>query len=69
MDHDHEWLFSQPKKNLMVNMINYKDEQYVFDAITEYEKDTIYLRKPTETGRKDFHLSPYWLSFELIASI
>ena len=32
MDHEYEWLFSQPKKNLMVNMINYKDEEKVFDA-------------------------------------
>ena len=32
MDHEYEWLFSQPTKNLMVNMINYKDEERVFDA-------------------------------------
>ncbi len=32
MDHEYEWLFSEPKNNLMINMINYKDGEKVFDA-------------------------------------
>ena len=32
MDHKYEWLFSEPTKNLMVYMKNFKDGEKVFDA-------------------------------------
>ena len=32
MDHDYEWVFTHPQKNLLVNMKNFKDQQKVFDA-------------------------------------
>jgi len=32
MDHDYEWLFTQPENNLFVNMKNFKSEEKVFDA-------------------------------------
>ena len=32
MDHDYEWLFSEPSKNLLVNMKNFNDGKKVFDA-------------------------------------
>ena len=32
MDHEYEWLFSEPQKKLNVNMINFKSAKKVFDA-------------------------------------
>ena len=32
MDHEYEWLFSEPQKKLNVNMINFKSTKKVFDA-------------------------------------
>lgn len=32
MDHDYEWLFSQPSKKINVNMKNFRSEKKVFDA-------------------------------------
>ena len=32
MDHDYEWVFSEPAENLLVNMKNFKDGEKVFDA-------------------------------------
>jgi|TARA_B100001750_G_scaffold54886_1_gene41772 DUF1365 family protein len=32
MDHQYEWLFTQPKETLLVNMKNFKDNEKVFDA-------------------------------------
>ena len=30
MDHDYEWIFTEPKNNLNVNMINFKDAEKIF---------------------------------------
>jgi len=35
MDHDYEWLFSQPEENLHVHMINFKEGNKIFDATLE----------------------------------
>jgi len=35
MDHDYEWLFSQPKENLNVHMVNFKKGDKIFDATLE----------------------------------
>jgi len=32
MDHDYEWMFTQPGENLYVNMKNFKSNEKVFDA-------------------------------------
>lgn len=32
MNHDYEWMFTQPGENLLVNMKNFKDGEKVFDA-------------------------------------
>ena len=43
MDHDYEWMFTQPGKNLAVNMKNFKDGEKVFDAtlsMQRYEMNT-----------------------------
>ena len=43
MDHDYEWMFTQPSKNLFVNMKNFKDGEKVFDAtlsMQRYEMNT-----------------------------
>ena len=43
MDHDYEWMFNQPGKNLFVNMKNFKDGKKVFDAtlsMQRYEMNT-----------------------------
>ena len=32
MDHEYEWLFSEPQKKLNVNMINFKSAKKVFNA-------------------------------------
>ncbi len=32
MDHQYEWLFSEPEESLVVNMKNFKSGEKVFDA-------------------------------------
>ena len=32
MDHDYEWLFTEPENHLFVRMKNYKNKEKVFDA-------------------------------------
>jgi len=38
MDHDYEWMFTQPDKNLFVNMKNFKSGEKVFDATLTMER-------------------------------
>jgi len=38
MDHDYEWMFTQPGKNLLVNMKNFKDGEKVFDATLSLQR-------------------------------
>ena len=38
MDHDYEWIFTQPGKNLLVNMKNFKDGEKVFDATLSMQR-------------------------------
>jgi len=38
MDHDYEWVFTQPEKNLLVNMKNFKDGEKVFDATLSLQR-------------------------------
>ena len=38
MDHKYEWLFSEPRKRLLVNMKNFKDKSKVFDANLSMER-------------------------------
>ena len=38
MDHDYEWYFNEPNKNLNVNMINYKDGNKIFNATLDLKK-------------------------------
>ena len=38
MDHDYEWMFTQPGKNLSVNMKNFKDGEKVFDATLSMQR-------------------------------
>mgnify|MGYP001304664028 CR=1 FL=1 len=40
MDHNYEWLFSQPGKKLYVNMKNFKSNQKVFDATLTMERNS-----------------------------
>ena len=71
MDHDYEWVFTQPQKNLLVNMKNFKDEQKVFDAtltlnrIALNTKNLILetLRFPFLTVRVVFRI--HWQAFKL----
>ena len=35
MDHDYEWMFSQPEDNLNVHMVNFKKGDKIFDATLE----------------------------------
>ena len=38
MDHNYEWLFTQPGKNILVNMKNYKNDIKVFDATLQLHR-------------------------------
>ena len=38
MDHKYEWLFSHPKKDLIVNMKNFKEGDKVFDATLDLQR-------------------------------
>ena len=38
MDHQYEWLFTQPDSNLLVNMKNFKDGEKVFDATLKMKR-------------------------------
>tara|TARA_B100001146_G_C16154475_1_gene422714 strand:- start:1087 stop:1443 length:357 start_codon:yes stop_codon:yes gene_type:complete len=38
MDHDYEWMFTHPGKNLFVNMKNFKDGEKVFDATLSMQR-------------------------------
>ena len=38
MDHQYEWLFTEPNENLLVNMKNFKDQSKVFDATLKLER-------------------------------
>ena len=38
MDHQYEWLFTQPGSNLLVNMKNFKDGEKVFDATLKMKR-------------------------------
>ena len=38
MDHDYEWYFNEPDKNLNVNMINFKDGNKIFNATLDLKK-------------------------------
>ena len=44
MDHDYEWLFSQPSKHLLVNMKNFKDGEKVFDATLSMQRKEMNLK-------------------------
>ena len=39
MDHKYEWLFSEPNKNLIVHMKNFKDDLKVFDATLNMKRN------------------------------
>tara|TARA_Y100001970_G_C14203095_1_gene842338 strand:+ start:1146 stop:1904 length:759 start_codon:yes stop_codon:yes gene_type:complete len=38
MDHEYEWMFTQPGKDLFVNMKNFKSNQKVFDATLKMKR-------------------------------
>ncbi len=71
MDHDYEWIFTQPQNRLLVNMKNFKDEQKVFDAtltlnrIALNSKNLIIeiLRFPFLTARIVFRI--HWQALKL----
>ena len=44
MKHDYEWYFSVPNDSIIVNMINYKDEERVFDATLNMKRIPFTLR-------------------------
>ena len=41
MEHDYEWIFSNPEKNIFVNMKNYKDKKKVFDATLKLKREKL----------------------------
>ena len=49
MNHDYEWYFNEPNKNLNVNMINFKDGNKIFNA-------TLDLKKKAELNYKNLML-------------
>ena len=44
MDHDYEWIFTQPEKNIFVNMKNFKDGNKVFNATLTLERKEMNLK-------------------------
>ena len=44
MDHNYEWIFSHPGKNLLVNMKNYKNGEKVFDATLSMHRDEMNIK-------------------------
>ena len=44
MDHQYEWIFTKPEKNLVVNMKNIKDQNKVFDATLTLERKAFNLK-------------------------
>ena len=57
MNHDYEWYFNEPNKNLNVNMINFKDGNKIFNA-------TLDLKKKAELNYKNLML--YTLRFPFL---
>ena len=57
MDHDYEWYFNEPNKNLNVNMINFKDGNKIFNA-------TLDLKKKAKLNHKNLML--YTLRFPFL---
>ena len=41
MDHQYEWLFTEPDKTLAVNMKNFKSEIKVFDATLSMKREEL----------------------------
>ena len=44
MDHDYEWIFTQPERNIFVNMKNFKDGNKVFNATLTLERKEMNLK-------------------------
>ena len=44
MDHNYEWMFTQPSKNLLVNMKNFKDGKKVFDATLSMKREEMSIK-------------------------
>ena len=44
MDHNYEWIFTFPKKKLLVNMKNFKNKKKVFEATLKLNREKFTLK-------------------------